>query len=175
MNTIAESAAAEAPIETAGLGTFDAGPNIEWLRILVPIDFSNCSRKAIQYAEGLTAKFGGELTLAHVVATYPVVPDLPSATDEMNASLRAEAARKLENWKKEAKHTPCTTVVCSGHPAQEIVREAERIGADMIVIATHGETGIKHAFLGSVAERVARNAPCPILVVREKEHDFLRP
>jgi nucleotide-binding universal stress UspA family protein len=65
------------------------------------------------------------------------------------------------------------TIVRTGSPAQEIIAIAERVPADMIVISTHGRTGLKHALLGSVTERVVRHAPCPVLVVRESERDIV--
>jgi nucleotide-binding universal stress UspA family protein len=65
------------------------------------------------------------------------------------------------------------TLVRSGSPAVEIIDVAKRLPADLIVISTHGRTGLKHVFLGSVAEHVVRHAPCPALVVREHEHEFI--
>jgi universal stress protein A len=62
--------------------------------------------------------------------------------------------------------------VRTGFPSQEITQIAKNISADIVVISTHGHTGLKHVFLGSVAERVVRHAPCPVLVVRERERDF---
>jgi nucleotide-binding universal stress UspA family protein len=67
------------------------------------------------------------------------------------------------------------TLVRSGPPAIEIIEAAKSLQADLIIISTHGYTGLKHVMLGSVAEHVVRRAPCPVLVVREREHEFLAP
>jgi nucleotide-binding universal stress UspA family protein len=68
---------------------------------------------------------------------------------------------------------PADTLVRTGSPAAEIIEAAKRIPADLIVISTHGRTGLKQVFLGSVTEYVVRHAPCPVLVVREREHEFV--
>jgi len=80
------------------------------------------------------------------------------------AQLAAEALRN---------EVPADTLVRIGSPALEIVETARNIPADLIVISTHGRTGLKHVFLGSVAEHVVQRAPCPVLVVREREHEIL--
>jgi nucleotide-binding universal stress UspA family protein len=67
-----------------------------------------------------------------------------------------------------------TTLLRTGQPHTEIVEAARELGADLIVLSTHGHTGLTHALLGSTAEKVVRHAPCPVLVVREKEHEFVR-
>jgi universal stress protein A len=67
-----------------------------------------------------------------------------------------------------------TTLLRSGRPAYEIVEAAKRLDTDLIIISTHGHTGLKHVFLGSTAENVVRYAPCPVLTVREHEHEFVK-
>lgn len=151
---------------------------IKLKRILVPIDFSPLSKKALQYALRFAEEFRAGLTLLHVIE-----PDVPPAFD------RLMIARPIS---PNGTHTKCATrlkvlassmairatnyvqsSVRTGLPAHEIVEAAKEFDVDLIVIATHGYTGWKHFAIGSTAERVARAAPCPVLVVREKEHEFV--
>jgi nucleotide-binding universal stress UspA family protein len=146
-------------------------------RILVPIDFSDCSRKALQYAIPLAKQYEGTLTLLSVVS--PITPGLGDYAGldltTLEADLRSNEARRLaELYRVEVREeVPADRLVRVGSPALEIIRVAKQLPADLIVISTHGNTGIKHVLLGSVAEHVVRRAPCPVLVVREHEHEFL--
>jgi nucleotide-binding universal stress UspA family protein len=81
----------------------------------------------------------------------------------------------LANLVKEFVHgeVPAETVVRNGTPSMEIVELANTLPADIIIISTHGRSGLKHVLMGSVAEHVVRHAPCPVLVVREREREFL--
>jgi len=146
-------------------------------RILVPIDFSDCSKKALQYAVPLAKQHQAAITLLYVVATPAYAAgeyggiDYTSLEAEARAGAdEALAALVVDEIRGEV---PADTVVCSGSTAFEIIEAAKRLPADMIVVSTHGRTGLKHVLLGSVAENVVRHAPCPVLVVREREHDFL--
>ncbi len=145
-------------------------------RILVPVDFSEPSRKALHYAKLFAEQFDASLTLLHVVEplTYPpdfaVVPLLPpdieeARTRELESQLR-EMARSVGGGVK------IESVVRSGRAWQEVVEVAKAAATDLIIVSTHGYTGLKHALLGSVAEKIVRHAPCPVLVVRDEEHDF---
>jgi nucleotide-binding universal stress UspA family protein len=144
-------------------------------RILVPIDFSPCSKKALQYAIPLAKQYSARLCLLYVGQGYYVVPEL-MPTDLMSYKLseRADAA-KLASFATE--EIPATLavdfLVRNGQPALEIADVAKEIGADLIVISTHGYSGIKHVWFGSIAEQVVRHATCPVLVVRESKHEFL--
>lgn len=145
-------------------------------KILVPVDFSEPSRKAVHYARAFAEQFGARLVLLHVVEplAYPpdfaVVPLLPPDAEEARL---AELRRQLGDIARgvgggvavEAK-------VVSGRPWQGVVEEAAASQSDLIVVSTHGFTGLKHALLGSVAEKIVRHAPCPVLVVRDEEKDF---
>lgn len=144
--------------------------------ILVPVDFSEPSRKALHYAKKFAQQFDATITLVHVVEplAYPpdfaVVPLLPpdieeTRTRELQAQLAELAANVGGGVKTKA-------VVRTGRAWQEVVDFAKSGGFDLIVVSTHGYTGLKHALLGSVAEKVVRHAPCPVLVVRPEEHDF---
>jgi universal stress protein A len=115
--------------------------------------------------------------LVHVVEPT-VVPDnfgiIPPAYEEMNGMLRQVAEERLEAMSGSGgAATNIRTEVCVGRASWEIVRLARECGADLIILATHGHTGLKHVLLGSTAEYVVRHAPCPVLTVREREQDFI--
>jgi universal stress protein A len=147
-------------------------------RILVPVDFSPLSRKALQYAMRFAEEFKANVALVHVIE-----PEVPPAFDGFmiappvvsNASGASCANRlsKLANSVRTAGATRVNPIVRTGLAAFEIVEVAKELDVDLIVIATHGYTGWKHFAIGSTAERVVRAAPCPVLVVREKEHEFV--
>ena len=145
-------------------------------KILIPIDFSTCSRKALQYALPFARQFGAELVLVHVVPptyystdlsyTAPVFPEeevRDFSAKRLAALIQAEIGDQI----------PGSAMVRIGQPAHEIVETARELKTDLIIVSTHGNTGLKHLLLGSVAENVVRHAPCPVLVVREHEHEFL--
>jgi nucleotide-binding universal stress UspA family protein len=136
--------------------------------ILVPTDFSERSLDALAYAKNLAELTGAKLTLISVVQplTLPV-PLTTLAVDDDR--LLTATKKKLEELVPEHGIGPQMlerTVVSQGAAWDEIVRAARNLKCDLIVIATHGHTGVAHAFLGSTAERVIRHAHCPVLVVR---------
>ena len=147
-------------------------------RILVPIDFSPLSKKALQYAFRFAEGFRAGITLLHVIE-----PDVPPAFDGLmiasptspngNRTKCANRLKVLAGSMAIRATNYVQSTVRTGLPANEIVEAAKESDVDLIVIATHGFTGWKHFAIGSTAERVARAAPCPVLVVREKEHDFV--
>jgi nucleotide-binding universal stress UspA family protein len=141
--------------------------------ILVPVDFSAHSDRALRYAEMLAARHGAAIELLHVVddpiTTGAWSPDayLPNLT-ELLQSIVAQARTRLEELQKAiaARGLGANVWVVSGVASREIVARAET-GFDLIVMGTHGRTGLSHAVMGSVAERVVRRAPCPVLTVRD--------
>jgi nucleotide-binding universal stress UspA family protein len=152
-------------------------PELALKRILLPVDFSDSSRKAMQYAVSFARQFNAEVLLLHVVETAAPVPPQNMALESLalTATVREEAARHLSEWRGEiVSHVSVKAVVRDGPKAyHEIVSAASENNVDLIVLGTHGRTGLAHLFLGSTAERVVRHAPCPVLVVREHEHDFV--
>lgn len=144
-------------------------------KILAPVDFSDCAEKAVQYAEAMAKQFNAELFLLHVMQPYMPVSDLvlvdtTGILDQANAAVK----RNLEDMRlKIDAHIESRALTRSGQPYHEIVAAAEDLDVDLIIISTHGRTGLAHTFMGSTAERVVRHAKCPVLVVREREHDFL--
>lgn len=130
-------------------------------KILVPIDFSNGSKKALQYAVHFAKKFNASIILLHVLPRR-------SAVD-------GELAGRLNAWAEEfvPNDIPAHIQTCRGTEAIEIVNAAKKFLAGLMVISTHGRTGRAHALAGSLAENLVQLASCPILVVREREHDFI--
>jgi len=143
-------------------------------RILVPVDFSPASNNAVEHARRLSAFTGAELIFLHVV-----VPDAPFGCADLPAICANHLKENAEENLRSLVRTPrngadprARSMIRWGLPAHEVVEEAKDADVDLIVIATHGYTGWKHFCIGSTAEKVVRAAPCPVLVVREKEHEF---
>lgn len=145
-------------------------------RILVTTDFSEAGDHAIAHAFRMAADHGAEVLLCHVVETI-VAPNPLYAhyypTELLNPEIQARAEQEAhaalaERAPKDAPlaAVPHTTYIGHGVPADEIVRVAKDRQVDLIVIATHGRTGLRHLLLGSTAERVLRHVHCPVLVVR---------
>jgi universal stress protein A len=142
--------------------------------ILVPIDFSKASAKALVYASALAKQFGAKITPLFVVELPEVVGmfQLLLDDDEMKEACRAKLAKFVRKaaLPGELVNSP---LVRQGRPHREITEAARTLKVDLIVISTHGYTGVNRALLGSVTERVVREAPCPVLVVRQHEHEFV--
>ena len=145
--------------------------------ILVPSDFSECSDQAIRYGLELARKFDASLHLLHVVqdpATQPWAAE----------GFAMPLLEVIEQWQKQAEDRLLTAVppiergrarVAStvGSPYPEILRYAAEHDIDLIVMGTHGRGGVSHLLLGSIAEKVVRRAPCPVLTVRYPQHGFV--
>jgi nucleotide-binding universal stress UspA family protein len=143
-------------------------------RILVPTDFSATADAALDYAFGLAAKFGASVQLLHVVDD-PFVFEGMSAEAYISEAPRLRAAM-LDDARERLRHrvarggaVAVETEVLFGHGARTIAEYAAERGVDLIVMGTHGRTGFAHLMVGSVAERVVRTAPCPVLTVRHPE------
>ena len=153
---------------------------IDMKRIIVPIDFSDYSKKALRYAVEFAKQFSAEIILVYVVEPVVYPADfsfgqvaIPSMENELRQRGEEQLAKLLEN---EAGHLiPSRAVVRSGKPFVEINLLAQEENADLIIIATHGHSGIEHVLFGSTAEKVVRKAHCPVLTVREKEKEFILP
>jgi universal stress protein A len=152
---------------------------IDLRRILVPVDFSPHAEQALKYAAALAEKFGAELYLVHVfqdLAIYQTevvsgAPPILPPVDQLTASARGELDRLVRDKKL---RPPVRTDVVEGSPVEEIVDYAREKDIDLIVLGTHGRGWLAHALLGSVAEKVVRKAPCPVLTVRLAEHEFVK-
>ena len=140
-------------------------------RIVVPTDFSDCSQEAWSMAKRLGAA-GGERTLAHVPTETPRFGEgflNVQSAGEIEAAAHKWATASLEDWIAKARVEGLTAraTLRTGVPDQEIVGLARDERADLIVIGTHGRGGMNRVLLGSVADRVVRLAPCPVLTVRQ--------
>jgi universal stress protein A len=141
-------------------------------KILVAVDFSEHSQRALDDAIGLAKKFGAELHLLHCYQIYPGdevgFPSTVALPESYEQSIRSAAAARLAGWleKVTAQGVRAERHVAMDRPSHGIVALAEKLPADLIVIGTYGLTGLKHVLLGSVAERVIRHAPCPVLTVK---------
>ena len=137
-------------------------------QILVPVDFSEPSGRALAYAQDLAGSFGASLHLVHVVPDPHAEPWSVDATGFNLGSLletwEADAQGQLEEIKPDT--VPCALATPKGQPVQKILAYAAEHPIDLIVMGTHGRGAIDQALLGSVAERVVRKAPCPVLTVR---------
>lgn len=146
-------------------------------KILAPTDFSPASENALRYALRLGSEFGSEIMFLHILE--PIMPltydglALPPTVPEPDSCETEKALKALVVSARERGITKARAMFRRGIPSHEIVETAREMDVDLIVMATHGYTGWKHFAIGSTAERVVRAAPCPVLVVREKEHDFV--
>jgi len=145
--------------------------------ILVPVDFSPPSQQAMTYALRFAGLFGADLTLLHVSekVAIPGPRDIPPRLDYSEDEIKTakKNLQALTASSTAAGSPKIHSAVRTGLPAHEIVEAAKELEVDLIVIATHGYTGWKHFCIGSTAEQVVRTAPCPVFVVREKEHEFI--
>lgn len=144
--------------------------------ILVPIDFSEISKKALVYAVRMAEQFGSKIILLNVVEPV-ATPDfayhpLMLETDKAKSTARTRLETVCRDGRVPAKILG-RLLVRYGTPFTEITDAAHSLKADLIILTTHGYTGLKRVFMGSTAERVVRHAPCPVLTVREKEHEFV--
>jgi nucleotide-binding universal stress UspA family protein len=153
---------------------------IELKRILLPTDFSSYSATATKYACELVTKFDAELHLLHTLEghlsstpTFGMGLALPQHVQESRVAAEKALAGVLDpQW---AVGRKVVQAVVEGSPKVEIVRYARTHEIDLIVLATHGRSGLAHVLIGSVAESVVRIAPCPVLTVRPEGHQFVMP
>lgn len=145
-------------------------------RVLVPIDFSETSEAALKYGIALARAFKAEIHLLHVPehpgqgaeAEYPlgIFETMQNAAhDRLGKLLTAGETKELKPQ----------LAMRLGKPPAEIIRYAHEHGIDLIVMGTHGRQGVAHVLIGSVAERVVRGAPCPVLTVHNEEREFVMP
>jgi len=143
-------------------------------KILVPVDFSDCSMKGLEYAKKLAREFRAKLILLHSIALQYYVAsdeyaryDLPLLLEQIDEAAKQQMRDLVQqtNWNG----VEVETSIEIGHAGQEICAEATQHNAGLIAISTHGRTGFKHVLLGSTAEYVVRHASCPVLVVPSRE------
>jgi nucleotide-binding universal stress UspA family protein len=152
-------------------------------KILCPTDFSEPSFEGLKAADELASHFSAELFLVHVIASVPVASassfpggagaptgfDIAAYQKELEEAAKKKLQEVVKN--KTSKELKVRPMLTEGAAANEIVRFADEKKVDLIVIATHGETGWRHLIFGSVAEKVVREAKCPVLTVRAPEEE----
>lgn len=146
-------------------------------KVLVPVDFSPNSRKAVVYANAFARQFGASLAFLHVVQVNYAYGEF-GAIDftALEREMRSGAQKELDGLLEEARAAgiPAEALIREGSPAKVIADVARELASDLLVISTHGYTGLKHVLMGSIAEHVVRYAPCPVLVVRQQEQEFVK-
>jgi len=154
---------------------------IKFKRILFPTDFSPSAQHALDYAISVALEYESTIILAHVIEDISfnssfTLSSFPTSLEYhhgMEEKAKEELARVLSPQLK--RQINVEEAVVRGRPFVEIIRVAKEKGADLIVMATHSQTGIRHSHLGSTAERVVRKAPCPVMVIRHPEYQFIMP
>ncbi len=154
---------------------------IKMKTILHPTDFSEPSKHAMKYAISMSDEFSAKLVILHVIeeissALYFDMLQTPPLAQLM-ADIEKQANKALQELLPADVRARLKVeyLIRKGAPFLEIIRCAQEIEADLIVCGTHGRSGIKHALFGSVAEKVVRKAPCPVLSVRHPEQEFEMP
>ena len=151
-------------------------------KVLVATDFGPASESALRYAQALARSFGAQLHVLHVVENiltrgmsgYEYAAMSPEFQQDLERASRKQTEALVTDEDRRDLHAIAATVT-SNHPAVAIVEYARDKDIELIVIGTHGRGALAHLFMGSVAERVVRLAPCPVLTVRCPEHEFVLP
>ena len=146
-------------------------------KILVPIDFSDYSKNALKYAADFAQNFKAKIYLIYVIepVIYPAdfsigQVTIPTPDVDMNTRAQSELDSLAKSFVESS--IEVETIIKSGKPFVEINETASEKDIDLIIIATHGHTGVEHLLFGSTAEKVVRKAPCPVLTLREPVKGF---
>lgn len=147
--------------------------------VLVPTDFSETSDVALKYGKAFAAAFGATLHVVHVIEEPYGQPwaveaygfSLAALQDEWIKEAKGRMEKILTDEERASLKAVTTTVL--GHPVMEILRYARDNNIDLIVMGTHGRGPLGHVVMGSVAERLVRKSPCPVLTVRSEEREFV--
>ncbi len=147
-------------------------------KILCPIDHSDCSKEALKYAVSLAMKDEAKLLLLHVIDIRSFSEGLDAMSKPLpdEETLEQLKVKLLDCIPEEIRDDmDIEAIVTQGIPFAEIISTAKEKDIDMVVIGSHGRTGLSHMMLGSVSEKVVRKAPCPVLTVRQPGHEFVMP
>ncbi|MBI5137869.1 MAG: universal stress protein [Nitrospirae bacterium] len=146
-------------------------------RILFPTDFSDHAAHAQRYAVSLASQYGAHLHVIHVAQLFSYVVDFGVDSSTQYESVLHSLREMMDKLLDELAEAPfaVTGEVLQGDPVKEICRAAREDDSDLIIIGTHGRTALEHVLLGSIAEKVVRKAPCPVLSVRMPGHEFKMP
>jgi nucleotide-binding universal stress UspA family protein len=151
-------------------------------KVLVATDFSEPSEAALAYGRDLARNFGASLTVLHVVdnilARAYGSDGIIMSDSELQREIQSAAQQRVDALLFDDDRDTLRAIgvtVTSNAPAPAIVTYAREAGTDLLVLGTHGRGAVAHLLMGSVAERVVRTAPCPVLTVRHPEHEFVLP
>ena len=147
-------------------------------KVLVPIDFSDYSKSALNYAADFALKFNAEMILIYVVEPVIYPPDfsmgqiaIPSINTEWDMKAKEELDKLADT--EISNSITVKTIIKTGKPFIEVIETASEEDVDIIIIASHGHSGMEHILFGSTAEKVVRKAPCPVLTLREPRKGFV--
>lgn len=149
-------------------------------KILIPTDFSSSSMHALKYAIELNKSFGARLYILHILQDITDFSEFnlsPTILPQLYAEFEQNATNKLEEIVSTLvpKDTTCDTYIIHGVPFYEIIQFAKDEGTDLIVIGSHGRTGIRHVLFGSTAEKVIKKSACPVLTIKSPDASFEMP
>jgi len=149
-------------------------------KILVATDFSEHSKVAAKYAAAFAGAFDAEIIFCHVVEAPDLISQIPPTGEgyfppNFQEQQKEAAEQECQKLIQELGLKNARPLIVEGSAFYEIVQAAKKEDVDLVIVGTHGRGVIAHVLLGSVAEKVVRKAPCPVLAVREGEHDFVMP
>lgn len=153
----------------------DAPNVLEIRKILYATDFSRHATHGFQYAITLSKHFQARMTILHAISLPPTIPADPTggvALTDYFEELEEESKARLQEMLDQTRNhgVEAETLLVDGAPHKVILQEAKRLGVDLIVVGTHGRKGVEHLLLGSTAEKIVRQSPVPVLVVRHPQH-----
>ena len=151
---------------------------IELKQVVYTTDFSDFSGAALKYALSFCTEYKAKLYVVHVIEPptyYPEYHDYVPIVEDLLVRAKERMNKELDDVKKLAgqQEMEVEGLIREGTPFVEIIKAARENEIDLIVIATHGRTGLSHAIFGSTAEKVIRGAPCPVLSIKPPEHSFV--
>lgn len=149
-------------------------------KILFPTDFSTYAKHALKYALDFALERKSKLYILHVIPKLDISIGLggtASPLSQIYSNMEQEAKKTIHRLvpKRFLEKIEVENIITRGTPHLEIIKAAKKYNIDLITIATHGRTGLSHALLGSTAEKVVRQAPCPVLCVKRPGHEFVVP
>lgn len=149
-------------------------------KILCPVDFSDCSKIALDYSVSLAKKYEAQILILHVVETTFPDPEYIAICEDMekiHTQLAKQAETKISKLKETLtdENIKTTSIISTGKPFVEIIKCAKKNNVDLIVIGSHGQSGLSHILFGSTADKVIRKSPCGVLTVKHPDHLFEMP
>ena len=149
----------------------------EFGKILFPTDFSESAENASRYALSLAKKYASKVYVIHVIEPFTYTTEFGLDFSAQLKEMEASARRLLDDIAASIKKTnlDVESALITGEPFVEIIKYARKEQVDLIVMATHGRSGIEHMLMGSVAEKVVRKSPCPVLTIKKSGQTFTMP